>query len=62
MNIDSLNLENRKLKCLDCGIDFSFSVGEQRFYISKGLSPPKRCPQCRTRRKDKLVKSPGGEE
>ncbi len=37
--------------CSDCGSAFLFSMGEQKFYDSKCLEPPKRCLQCRENRK-----------
>jgi len=50
-------MENEKdweFVCADCGEKFVFSVGEQRFYLSKGLSVPKRCKACRRTRKATL--------
>lgn len=43
--------KNQKLTCQDCGKEFVFSAGEQKFYEDKGFEPPKRCPQCRKKRK-----------
>lgn len=40
-------MEDVKIKCLDCGEEFLFSVNEQRFYEEKGFLPPKRCKSCR---------------
>jgi len=40
--------ENIKLVCVDCEQPFLFAIGEQKFYERKGLTPPKRCPRCRT--------------
>ena len=53
-------LKNKTLRCVDCGMDFMFTVGEQVYFRSKGLSTPKRCPQCRLKRKLTLVRE-GGE-
>jgi len=39
------------LTCADCGSDFIFSPGEQRFFARKGLDPPRRCPVCRAYRR-----------
>lgn len=39
------------LKCKDCGNDFIFTEGEQKFYEEKGFSNPMRCPECRKARK-----------
>src|SRR5437016_4366083 len=40
-----------KLTCRDCGKSFTFSVGEQDFYASRGFSEPTRCADCRAARK-----------
>ena len=40
--------QDRELTCRDCGNTFTFTVGEQEFYASKGLeNTPRRCPECR---------------
>lgn len=38
------------LKCIECGAEF-FTEGERDFYISKGLYMPKRCKECRNKKK-----------
>jgi hypothetical protein len=41
-------LEDRKLVCRDCGEEFTFSAGEQAFYMERGLlNDPQRCAMCR---------------
>mgnify|MGYP000946548833 CR=1 FL=1 len=42
--------EKYLLKCVECGVDF-FTEGEKEFYKRKGLYMPKRCKECRTKRK-----------
>ena len=42
---------DRRLSCKDCGIEFLFEIGEQKFYKKRGYPPPKRCPACRKRHK-----------
>jgi len=37
-----------RLRCRDCGREFVFTEGEQRFYEQMGFSHPTRCRQCRT--------------
>ncbi|MFC1894047.1 zinc-ribbon domain containing protein, partial [Chloroflexota bacterium] len=32
----------KKLTCADCGQEFIFTEGEQRYFWSKGLAEPKR--------------------
>jgi CxxC-x17-CxxC domain-containing protein len=40
------------LQCVECGKEFVFTAGEQSFYSEKGLlNEPRRCPDCRNRRK-----------
>jgi hypothetical protein len=38
---------DKMLKCLDCKNEFVFDEGEQKFFETKGFTPPKRCPTCR---------------
>ena len=41
-------MEDKTIKCKDCGKEFVFSVGEQEFYKEKGFTnDPVRCPECR---------------
>ena len=43
---------DRILTCRDCGQEFTFTVGEQEFYASRGLTnDPGRCPSCRAARR-----------
>lgn len=51
----TLKLEDKLLRCVDCETDFIFTVGEQRYFHSKGLSIPKRCLGCRQKRRATLV-------
>ncbi len=39
--------EDIYIVCKDCGRKFTFSVGAQRHYESKGWNHPKRCKSCR---------------
>ncbi|MBN1485471.1 MAG: zinc-ribbon domain containing protein [Chloroflexia bacterium] len=44
--------EDMVLRCIDCGAEFVFTAGEQSFYSEKGLlNEPRRCPDCRDRRR-----------
>lgn len=54
-NANNSETQDKTISCIDCGATFIFSVGEQHYFASKGLSEPKRCPQCRKRRRDTLV-------
>ncbi|MBI2830284.1 MAG: zinc-ribbon domain containing protein [Chloroflexi bacterium] len=45
-------LADKTLTCRDCGHEFTFTVGEQEFYSSRGLvNEPRRCPECRANRR-----------
>ena len=45
----------KKLICADCGQEFIFTEGEQRYFWSKGLAEPKRCKPCRMIRRRSLM-------
>ena len=45
-------LEDKTLTCCDCGQEFTFTTGEQEFYLSHGLlNEPRRCAECRNARR-----------
>ncbi len=45
-------LTDKTLVCSDCGQEFTFTIGEQEFYSSRGLlNEPKRCSECRISRR-----------
>ena len=47
-----MSLADQTLYCRDCNQEFVFTVGEQEFYASRGLTnSPSRCPSCRAARK-----------
>ncbi len=47
-----MSLQDKTLRCCDCGNEFTFSVEDQEFFRSKGYAnEPKRCPECRQARK-----------
>ncbi|MBA7570369.1 hypothetical protein ES708_12118 [subsurface metagenome] len=48
--------QDKQKTCVDCGAPFIFTRGEQRYFASKpGLVEPKRCPDCRLKRKLTLM-------
>ena len=45
-------LEDKLIICRDCSTTFTFTAGEQGFYLEKGLlNDPQRCPGCRANRR-----------
>ena len=58
-----MEFEDKTLVCQDCGNEFVFTAGEQEFYKEKGLdNEPKRCKDCRNRRKAKSSNIPENKE
>ena len=52
---------DRTLTCSDCSAQFTFTVGEQEFYQSRGFTnEPRRCPECRQARKAARGEGGGG--
>ncbi len=46
------DFQDRPLTCQECGNEFTFEAGEQQFYADKGFGEPKRCRDCRNKKKD----------
>lgn len=47
-----MTLSDKTLTCVECGSAFTFTVGEQEFFASRGYTnEPKRCPECRESRR-----------
>lgn len=47
-----MEFQDKTIICQDCGNEFTFTAGEQSFYKEKGLTnEPKRCKECRDKRK-----------
>lgn len=59
-NLNKLELQDKILVCCDCGQEFTFEAGEQRYYRAKLLTPRKRCQACIAKRKQSLVPDGGG--
>lgn len=46
---DNLLTADKSILCTECGKEFIFCVGEQGFFMKRGLSEPRRCSECRKR-------------
>lgn len=44
-------MSDQQIECVECGRDFTWSAGEQRYYAEHGFQTPKRCPDCRAHRR-----------
>ncbi len=53
---------DKQISCQDCGKAFTFTASEQELFAQKGYqNDPKRCPDCRSARKDtRMATSPAG--
>lgn len=58
---ENIDFKDKDLTCEDCGLKFTFTQDEQRFFWSKGLAEPKRCKPCRMLRRRSLVSIGRGE-
>lgn len=52
--------EDKTLVCRDCGGEFTFTAGEQTFFVERGFSEPIRCKSCRDVRKSQKSDQGGG--
>ncbi len=47
-----MSVQDRSLKCADCGLTFVFTATEQELQASRGMpKDPERCPECRAIKK-----------
>ncbi len=47
-----MEFQDKTIKCVDCGTEFVFSARDQEFYKEKGFTnEPKRCRECRNKKK-----------
>jgi CxxC-x17-CxxC domain-containing protein len=44
-------MPDEEILCSDCGKTFPFTQAEKDFYNEKGFVTPKRCPECRKKKK-----------
>ena len=43
--------QDQTIACKDCRADFVFTAGEAAFYQEKGFQTPRRCKDCRAKKK-----------
>ncbi|KKN73534.1 hypothetical protein LCGC14_0399760 [marine sediment metagenome] len=48
---NSEKYEDKTLTCADCNKEFTWSASEQEFFAEKKFTPPKRCLDCRAKRR-----------
>ena len=40
-------METMLIQCIQCDVEFEFSIQDQILYSEKGYDEPRRCPLCR---------------
>ena len=55
---DSTVLCDVEIECVDCPDNFWWTVGEQEFFDDMGFVPPKRCEDCRAKKKARRADQP----
>lgn len=46
--------EDIELECSECGEPFTFTAKDQKFYEEKDFVKPKRCRDCRAKKKERM--------
>lgn len=49
-------MSNVVIKCMDCNKPFTLTSSHAKWFLDKGLELPKRCKECRTRRRNEREK------
>lgn len=44
-------MQDKKIKCKVCGMEFDFTIGQQEFFANHNLSEPKKCKNCKDKEK-----------
>lgn len=45
-------MSNVVIKCVDCNKSFTLTSSHAKWFLDRGLELPKRCKECRTRRRN----------
>lgn len=48
-------MEDKTIKCKECGDNFVITVDDQKWYAEKGFKAPKRCKSCRALRRQNVI-------
>ena len=50
-----MEFQDRRLTCVDCGTEFTWTAGEQLFFADKNFkNEPKRCKDCKSKRNARM--------
>jgi len=48
----ALDINDTLVSCADCGMSFVIKQGEKEWFLEKGFPLPRRCRECRAKRKE----------
>ena len=52
-------MRDQSIECVDCKAQFVWTVGEQEFWVKKGLkNTPRRCRPCRGKKRERYGQAP----
>ncbi len=55
-----MSFQDKSIQCSDCGVTFTHSAEDQESFQEKGFTnEPKRCPECRQKRKSERNENGG---
>ncbi len=53
-----MEFQDKPLRCVDCGTEFTWTAGEQMFFADKQFkNEPKRCKACKAKRATRIASS-----
>lgn len=50
-----MELQDKTVKCKECGENFIITADDQKWYAEKGFKEPKRCKLCRKLRREGVI-------
>ena len=53
-------MSNVVIKCVDCNKPFTLTLGHAKWFLARDLELPKRCKECRTRRRNEKGENSNG--
>jgi len=53
------NRQDQIIRCCDYGACLILTLGERQFYLDRKLNLPKRCPECRQKRRHGMGEAHG---
>lgn len=55
-------MSNVVIKCVNCNKPFTLTSSHAKWFLDRGLELPKRCKECRTKRRNEKGENPDGRD